>query len=154
MRISFLLTPHLEYVTGDSMSNGVTRFSVSVDPELLKEFDETTNKIGYNRSTAIQVAMRGFLTDHKWSVAKEGTVAGALTMFFDHHTRGLGDQLTEIQHDYIDVITSTTHVHLDHNNCLEILAVKGEIDRLEKLTESLRIVRGVKQLKFSLLSIS
>ena len=154
MRISFLLTPPYEYVFGDRMSNGVTRFSVSVDPELLKEFDETTNKIGYNRSTAIQVAMRGFLTDHKWSVAKEGTVAGALTLFFDHHTRGLGDQLTDIQHDYIDVITSTTHVHLDHNNCLEILAVKGEIAKLEKLIERLRIARGVKQLKFSILNIS
>ena len=135
------------------MSNGVTRISVSVDPELLKEFDETTNKIGYNRSTAVQVAMRGFLTDHKWSVVKKGMIAGALTMFYDHHTKRLGDHLTVIQHEFMDVITSTTHVHLDHNNCLEILAVKGETDRLGRLIESLRIVRGVKQLKFSLLSI-
>ena len=138
---------------GDVMSGGVTRFSVSVDPKLLDEFDDTIREVGYNRSTAIQVAMRSFLTEHKWTVAKEGTVAGAITMVYDHHTRGLADQLTDIQHDYNDVVTSTTHVHIDHDNCLEILAAKGDIQRLEALTQALRIVRGVKQLKFSILSI-
>ena len=138
--------------TGDFMS-GVTRFSASVSPELLDEFDKTIREIGYNRSTAIQVAMRGFLTEHKWSAAKEGTVAGAVTMMYDHHTRGLVEQLTSIQHDYSNIISSTTHVHLDHDNCLEILAIKGEIQMLESLTQSLRLVRGVKELKFSILNI-
>jgi len=135
------------------MQGGVTRFSVSVDPELLEEFDETISGIGYNRSTAIQVAMRGFLTDHKWSAAEGGNVAGAITMIYDHETRYLLGELTNIQHDYADVITSTTHVHLDHDNCLEILAVKGETGRIRELTQSLRVVRGVKQLKFSILNI-
>jgi CopG family nickel-responsive transcriptional regulator len=135
------------------MQRGVTRFSVSVDPNLLEEFDETISGIGYNRSTAIQVAMRGFLTDHKWSADKEGNVAGAVTMIYDHETRDLVGELTHIQHDYIDVITSTAHVHLDHDNCLEILAVKGQTGRIQELTQSLRVVRGVKQLKFSILNI-
>lgn len=135
------------------MQGGVTRFSVSVDPDLLEEFDETISGIGYNRSTAIQVAMRGFLAEHKWSAAKEGNVAGAVTMIYDHDTRDLVGELTHIQHRYIDVITSTTHVHLDHDNCLEILAVKGETGRIQDLTRSLRVVRGVKQLKFSMLNI-
>jgi CopG family nickel-responsive transcriptional regulator len=138
---------------GDFMSRGVTRFSVSVDPGLLDEFDETIREIGYNRSTAIQVAMRGFLTEHQWTTSKESTVAGAITMIYDHHIRGLGDLITDIQHDYNDVITSTTHVHMDHDTCLEILAIKGEIQRIEALTQELRVVRGVKQLKFSILSI-
>ena len=146
------LSAHVCY-TGDSMSGGVTRFSVSVDPDLLEEFDEVIRDFGYNRSTAIQVAMRGFLTEHKWSTVMQETVAGAVTMIYDHHTRGLVDQLTDIQHDYSDVISSTTHVHLDHDNCLEILAIKGEVQRLEALTKSLRVVRGVKQLKFSILGI-
>jgi CopG family nickel-responsive transcriptional regulator len=98
--------------------------------------------------------MRGFLTEHKWTVAKEGIVAGAITMIYDHHTRGLIDQLTDSQHEYNDVITSTTHVHIDHDNCLEILAVKGRIQRLESLTEKLRVARGIKQLKLSILSIN
>jgi CopG family nickel-responsive transcriptional regulator len=136
------------------MQSGVTRFSVSVDPELLAEFDQTIGGIGYTRSSAIQVAMRGFLTDHKWSAAKEGNMAGAVTMIYQHETRDLASELTHIQHDYIDVITSTTHVHLDHDNCLEILAVKGVTSRIHELTQNLRVVRGVKQLKFSILNIA
>ena len=135
------------------MRGGVKRFSVSVDPDLLDEFDEAICGIGYNRSIAIQVAMRGFLTDHKWSADKEGNVAGAVTMIYDHETRDLVGELTHIQHDHVEVITSTTHVHLDHDNCLEILAVKGETGKIQELIQSLRIVRGVKQLKFSILNI-
>lgn len=136
------------------MQSGVMRFSVSVDPELLAEFDETIRGIGYTRSSAIQVAMRGFLTDHKWSAVKEGNMAGAITMIYNHETRDLVSELTHIQHDYIDVITSTTHVHLDHDNCLEILAVKGSTSRIHELTQNLRVARGVKQLKFSILNIA
>jgi len=135
------------------MSGGVVRFSVSVDPELLEEFDDTISEIGFNRSTAVQVAIREFLTDHKWSATEEGNVAGAITMMYDHHVRGLSGALTQVQHDYIDVVSSTTHVHLDHDNCLEILAVKGDIKRIKELTRSLRTTRGVKQLKFSILNL-
>ena len=132
---------------------GVTRFSVSVDPTLLEEFDGAIGEVGYNRSTAIQMAMRDFLTEHRWSTEEEGVVAGAITMIFDHHVKGLGSALTSIQHDFLDVISSTTHVHIDHDNCLEILAVKGDIERIKGLTGSLRVSRGVKQLKFSMLNI-
>lgn len=132
---------------------GVSRFSVSVDPVLLEEFDGTIGEIGYNRSTAIQVAMRDFLTEHKWSMEEEGIVAGAITMIYDHHVKGLGGMLTGIQHDFLDVISSTTHVHLDHDDCLEILAVKGNPKRIKELTRSLRASRGVKQLKYSMLNI-
>lgn len=107
------------------MAVWVARFSASVDPALLEEFDGAIKGIGYNRSTAIQVAMRDFLTEHRWSTEEEGVVVGAITMIFDHHARRLGSALTSIQHDFLDVISSTTHVHVDHDNCLEILAVKG-----------------------------
>lgn len=110
--------------------------------------------MGYNRSTAIETAMRDFLAEYKWSAAEEGVVAGAVTMIYDHHVRGLGESLTHIQHDYLDVVTSTTHVHLDHDNCLEILAVKGDIKMIKELTQSLRVTRGVKQLKFSIMNIT
>ena len=107
------------------MSGGVVRFNVSVLPDLLEEFDETINKLGYTRSNAIQVAMRDFLIDHKWTVEQEGKIAGAITMIYDHNVRGLVETLTDIQHHHIEVISSTTHVHLDENNCLEIIAVRG-----------------------------
>ena len=135
------------------MGSGVRRISISIDPELVNEFDESIGETGYNRSTAIETAMRDFLADYKWSVAEKGKVAGAVTMIYDHHVRGLSESLIHIQHDYLDVVSSVTHVHLDHDNCLEILAVKGDIRKIKELTENLRVIRGIKQLKLSILNI-
>jgi CopG family nickel-responsive transcriptional regulator len=129
---------------------GVSRFSVSVDPELLEEFDRAIEGLGYNRSTAVQVAMRGFLSDHKWAEG-EGEVAGAITLVYDHHVRGLVEELNYMQHEHLGIISSSTHVHMDHDNCLEILAVKGSASHIKNLAGSLAVIRGVKQLKLSIL---
>jgi len=74
-------------------------------------------------------------------------------MIYDHETRGLEETLTEIQHEYRKVISSTTHIHLDDQNCLEILAVKGEVKTTESLAKKLMRERGVKQLKLATLTI-
>lgn len=132
------------------MARGVSRFSVSVDPELLDEFDNVIGNYGYNRSTAVQVAMRDFLSEHKWK-DEEGLIVGAVTMIYDHHSTGLTDELNRIQHDFFDVISSTTHVHMDHDNCLEILAVKGDASQIKDLSNSLSLIRGIKQIKLSLM---
>ncbi len=129
---------------------GVSRFSVSVDPELLEEFDRTIEGLGYNRSTAVQVAMRGFLSDYKWAEGT-GDVAGAITMVYEHHVSGLVEELNHLQHRYLSIISSSTHVHMDQENCLEILAVKGSAFDIKSLAESLAVIRGVKQLKLSIL---
>lgn len=129
---------------------GVSRFSVSVDPELLEEFDRIIEGLGYNRSTAVQVAMRGFLSDYRWAEG-EGEVAGAITMVYDHHVSGLVEELNHLQHDHLCVISSSTHVHMDRDNCLEILAVKGPASHIKSLAGSLAVIRGVKQLKLSIL---
>lgn len=70
--------------------------SASRCPSLLSEFDEIINRLGYNRSKAIQVAMRGFLTEYKWRIDEKGMVVGALIMIYDHETRGLEEILTNI----------------------------------------------------------
>ena len=132
------------------MTGGVSRFSVSVEPEVLEEFDQVINNYGFNRSTAVQVAMRNYLSEHKWE-DDEGIVVGAITMIYDHHSTGLTDELNHIQHDYFASITSTTHVHMDHDNCLEILAVKGEATEIKKLSSALSVIRGIKQIKLSLM---
>jgi len=132
------------------MSSRVSRISVSIDPELLEEFDETIHRIGYNRSTAVQLAMRDFLTEHKWKDI-EGVLAGVITLMYDHHTGGVMEELTHLQHDYIDIINSSTHIHLDHDNCLEILAVKGDASKIKKLAEVLGITRGIQQIRTSLM---
>ena len=129
---------------------GVSRFSVSVDPELLEEFDRTIEDLGYNRSTAVQVAMRGFLSDYKWAEG-EGEVAGAITLVYDHHVRGLVEELNLLQHEHLGIISSSTHVHMDHDTCLEILAVKGPTSHIKSLAGSLAVIRGVKQIKLSIL---
>ncbi len=132
------------------MTGGVSRFSVSVEPELLEEFDQVINSHGFNRSTAVQVAMRNYLSEYKWK-DDEGTVVGAITMIYDHHSSGLTDELNHIQHDYFNIISSTTHVHMDHDTCLEILAVKGEAAEIKKLSSALSVIRGIKQIKLGLM---
>jgi CopG family transcriptional regulator, nickel-responsive regulator len=130
----------------------VTRFSASIDPTLLTEFDEMTEKIGYNRSTAITSAMRNFIVDRLWE-GEDGEVMGAITMIYDHHRSGVTEELTNIQHDYPHEITASTHIHIDHDNCLEIVAVRGQTQRIKALAERLSTCRGVKQSKITTLKI-
>lgn len=129
------------------MKSGVMRFSVSVDPDLLEEFDETIGRLGYSRSSAVQTAMRNFLTDYKWTVEPEANVAGAITMIYEHDVKGSMEALTHIQHQRGDVITSTTHVHLDEHNCLEMIAVHGSVESIQRLANELMTSKGIKQLK-------
>jgi CopG family nickel-responsive transcriptional regulator len=72
---------------------------------------------------------------------------------YDHHRSGVTEELTDIQHDYHHEITTTTHVHLDHDNCLEIVAVRGHTQRIRELAEKLTANRWVKQSKISILKI-
>jgi CopG family nickel-responsive transcriptional regulator len=134
-----------------ALKQGIVRFSVSSDPDLLEEFDETITRMGYTRSNAVQLAMRGFLTDAKWTAASESKVVGAITMIYDHDVRGIGETLTDVQHHHIEEITSTTHVHLDEDNCLEIIAVRGDLSAIRDLASKLSVTKGVKQLKVAIL---
>jgi len=128
----------------------VARISISIDPELLEEFDEVIKRIGYNRSTAVQLAMRDFLTEHKWK-GLEGVLAGVITMRYDHHAGNIIEELTHLQHEHTDIINSSTHIHLDHHNCLEILAVRGEASKIKELAENLGATRGIQQIRVSLM---
>jgi len=128
----------------------VSRISISIDPELLKELDELIQRIGYSRSSAVQLAIRDFLTEHKWKDL-DGALSGVITMTYEHHTSGIMEELTDLQHDYTDIINSSTHIHLDHDNCLEILAIKGEASKIKNLAESLRTTRGITQIRVTLM---
>jgi len=130
---------------------GVRRFSVSIPPQLLEDFDSVISKIGYERSKAIRLAMQNFLAEYRWTSEEERAGVGALVLIYDHETRGLEETLTAIQHEYRDVIGSTTHIHLDDQNCLEILAVKGQVKTTRELAQRLMGERGVRQLKLATL---
>ncbi len=128
----------------DDCASGLARFSVTVPDDLLRAFDEQIARRGdvANRSEAVRDLMRASLVKEQLRTPKE-QVIGSLTMIYDHHTGDLTHRLDEIQHDYTDEIVSTMHVHLDHHNCLEILALKGRGERIYELADRLLGLRGV-----------
>ena len=121
----------------------VVRFGVSLDRELLEKFDRLSQKKNYTcRSEALRDLIRRELVQKQWESGDE--IAGAVTLVYNHHKRELVNKLMDIQHDFGETIISTQHIHLDHNNCLEIIAVKGSPQKARKLTNSLASVKGVK----------
>lgn len=124
------------------MSNTI-RFSVSIEEELIAAFDELCRRRGWtNRSEAIRDAIRRQLVEQEWVAGEE--VVGVITLLYDHHKPGLARRLTEIQHHALDAVISTTHVHVDGENCLEFLAVRGEAREIERLAHRLIGLKGVK----------
>ncbi len=122
----------------------LVRFSVAVPEEMLAGFDALIARRGdaRNRSEAIRDLMRAALVRENLRTPNE-QVIGSLTMIYDHHTGDLTRRLDEVQHDYTDEIVSTMHVHLDHHNCLEILALRGKGARVYELADKLLGLRGV-----------
>lgn len=122
----------------------LTRFGISMDTTLLAQFDRLMEHKGYvNRSEAIRDLVRGALVEEQWARGSEETV-GTVTIVYDHHVRDLADKLTEHQHAHHDNIVSTLHVHLDHDNCLEVVVVKGRAAEVRKLADELIGTKGVK----------
>ncbi|MDD5688644.1 MAG: nickel-responsive transcriptional regulator NikR [Elusimicrobia bacterium] len=119
------------------------RFGVSLDEELLKKFDKLIKEKKYtNRSKAIADLICQEFVKEQWT--KGGDIAGAITLIYDHHKRELVDKLMNIQHDFQKAIVSTQHIHLDHDICLEIIAVRGSSAEVKKLADSLKAMKGVK----------
>ena len=129
----------------------ITRFGISIEKDLLEKFDRLIGKKGYtNRSEAIRDLIREALVQKSWVEGKEGV--GTITMVYNHHQRELTEKLTDIQHHCHKDILSTQHVHLDHDNCLEVIMVKGRPSRIEELANRLRACRGVKHCSLSITS--
>jgi len=123
--------------------NGVTRFSISVEPELLQSFDALVSREGHaTRSEAVKHLMRGALNEDAWT--EGGAVAGALVLVYDHHRSDLVHKLMDVQHDHGDLVISTQHVHLDHDNCLEVITLKGQADDVRALQTAVRSLKGLK----------
>lgn len=121
------------------------RFGVSIESNLLDEFDNYIEKRGYkNRSEALRDLVRRELVSGQWSERADEEGAGAIIIVYDHHQRELVNNITNIQHDYHDVIISSQHVHLDYDMCLEVIVVKGKISTLFELEAKLKVIKGVK----------
>ena len=122
--------------------SSIVRFGVSLEQGLLDKFDRLIAEGGYaSRSEAFRDLIRGSLIEKEW---KEGElVAGAVTLVYDHHRKDLMGRITDIQHDYHRLIISAQHIHLDHDHCLEIIAVRGRAGEVSRLADALRSIKGV-----------
>lgn len=119
------------------------RFSVSLEDQLLKQFDRFISDHQYvNRSEAVRDLIRKALVKEDWEADRE--VVGVISLVYDHHQRQLQDKLTEIQHAFHHDVVSTTHIHLNHDDCLEVIIVRGKASRVRKLADQLIALRGVK----------
>ena len=119
----------------------VVRTGISFEPKLLKLFDKFLKEKGYtNRSEAINDIIRDRLTHRH-----ENNIVGTVKVIYDHRTGHYSKNVSNLQHDYHCQIVSSMHTYLDHHTCLELIVVKGRIDRIKKLLEKIKKTKGVKE---------
>lgn len=130
------------------MKEKVVRFCVSLPQNLLKELDRRIIKRGYSsRSELVRDLIRELMIEDRWQEGEE--VIGVLTIIYDHHQRELTQKMLDIQHSaYVKVLCST-HIHLDHHNCLENIVLKGRPHEIESIAISIGGLRGVKFAKLT-----
>jgi CopG family nickel-responsive transcriptional regulator len=127
----------------------VVRFSVSLEQKLVEKFDRMIQQSHLpNRSKAIADLIRNALVEFEWRTGHE--VAGAIVIVYDHHKRNIVTKLIAIQHNYHEIILSTQHIHLDHDNCLEIIAVRGKPLGLDNFIKELKSIKGLKHLSLAI----
>lgn len=127
----------------------LSRIGVAISEELLEKFDRMIAKRGYSsRSEAFRDLIRNELVQEDWQ-SPSVEVFGTVTLIYDHHTRLLTEKLTDLQHKFHSSILSTMHVHLDHDNCLEVILVRGKAHTVRELSDALISTKGVKHGKFT-----
>jgi len=130
----------------------IKRFGVSLDEQVLEELDDLVDKHQFpNRSQAIRYLIKAHLIADNWQEDKE--VAGTVTLLYDHHKRDMSGQSTDIQHEHHNLVLSMQHIHLDHNNCLETIVLKGRAFQLIDLSDKLIGLKGVKHGKLVMTSL-
>jgi CopG family nickel-responsive transcriptional regulator len=135
---------------GSTMKNRLHRFGVSMSTDLLAQLDELVKAKGFlNRSQAIAEMVRDELVEDRSTMGNR-RIAGTITIVYDHHKRNIQSLLTSIQHDYGEHIIASLHVHLDSQNCLEILAVRGRTSIIKQLADRLTAAKGVKHGKLTM----
>ncbi len=126
------------------------RFGVSLDWDLLSRFDELCIQKSYQtRSEAIRDLIRNALVQTQWEDENQEAV-GVLSLVYDHHHSDLSKKLTQIQHEALDLITASLHVHLDHDNCLEVLIMRGVGKDIQNTAQRLTSTKGVKHGRLNL----
>jgi CopG family nickel-responsive transcriptional regulator len=136
--------------TKTGSQQGVTRFSVSLPADLLTDLDEMVRERNHtNRSQAIADMVRDRLIEYR-EIVGDQEMAGTITLIYDHHTPRIQATLTAMQHDYHHAVVSNLHVHLDHDNCLEVIVVRGPANLIKKIADQLLTAKGIKHGKLTL----
>lgn len=132
------------------MSN-LIRFGVSIEKDLLDNFDKFVSDRSYaTRSEAIRDLIREALIEQKINADSVTQVLGSLTIIYDHHASNLLQEMANIQHLHHELILSVMHLHVSHNDCLEVIALSGKINQISKLANGLVSLKGVKNGKLFL----
>ncbi|ADI74990.1 transcriptional regulator NikR, CopG family [Methanohalobium evestigatum Z-7303] len=132
------------------MDQDLMRIGVSLPENLLEKFDEIIEKRGYSsRSEGIRDAIRNYIVRHEWMSDIKGRRVGTLTLMYDHTKRGLSNTLTEIQHEHAEIIQSSVHIHLDQDNCLEVIILDGDGANFKDFGEKVMALKGVKYSKLN-----
>jgi CopG family nickel-responsive transcriptional regulator len=127
----------------------LARIGVAIDQDLLDKFDQRIARRGYsNRSEAFRDLIRDDLIGEEASDPSK-LVVGTLTLVYDHHVRMLSERLTEMQHQHHQSIVSTLHVHLTHDDCLEVLVLRGKSGEVRRIADQLLSTKGVKHGKLA-----
>lgn len=127
------------------------RFGVSIDQDLLENFDRLNAKRNYaTRSEALRDLIREALIQQKIESDSATKVLGSLTLVYDHHARNLSKEMGEIQHDFHENILSVMHLHVSHDDCMEIIAVSGIVSEITELSNKLLSLKGIKNGKLFL----
>lgn len=128
------------------------RFGVSLNSKLLEQFDALIEREGYeNRSEAIRDLIRERLIGEEWKNDEKETV-GVFSLVYDHHHRDLTKHLNNVQHKYLDIIKSSTHLHIDHDNCLEVIILMGKSGEIKRVADLLSSTKGIKHGKLIMTS--
>ena len=121
----------------------LSRIGIALDSELLKRFDSSIQRRGYtNRSEAFRDLIRDRLVTEQ-TAEPNATVVGTVTLIYDHHAHGVTEKLTEAQHAHHELVVSTSHAHLDHESCLEVLIVHGKSAEVAQFADLLIGLKGV-----------
>ncbi len=130
------------------MEESIARIGVSLPKNLLEEFDSVILNRGYSsRSEAIRDAIRNYILEYKWMEREEGEVVGVVNVIYTHSVRGINDSIINLQHDFHEIITTTLHVHLSSEMCLEMILVRGDMREIKKLVDRISSTKGVINVK-------
>lgn len=130
----------------------IERIGISLEKDLLGKFDQVIAVDGYtNRSEAIRDLIRERLSRKRLSEPEAHAVAGVF-LIYDHHETKLPQKLMDIQHNHLLDVTASTHVHLNHHNCLEVIILKGRVKEIEKLGNKIAALKGVKLSRLNIMA--